>query len=120
MTSPAAPGFTWADFTATAKVAQHILPGTPRQEVVLLGEQRSYQFEMDNDLIKLVTLAQSAAGLAIRVRYATDVLIGDHQYSLAVPKDAVLRIDGFGVVVTWRTPLIPGLAWPMITRKRRF
>lgn len=111
---------TWTDFAATAATAQHVDPGNQRQDHPLPRDRQSYAFAVDSDLTKLVTLSPFAGRLAVRVRYATDVVLEDNQYALPVPADARISIDDLGVVVSWRQRLIPGLNWPSIRRARRF
>jgi hypothetical protein len=110
----------WTDFAATAATAQHIDPGTPWQDLPLPSDRQSFAFEVDRDLTKLVTISPFAGRMAIRVRYATDVVMEDHQHVLAVPGTARMSVDDLGVVISWRQRLIPGLAWPAIRRARRF
>jgi hypothetical protein len=111
---------TWTDFAATAATAQHMDQGNPPQDQPLPRDRQSYAFAVDSDLTKLVTLSPFAGRLAIRVRYATDVVLEDNQHALAVPADARISIDDLGVVMSWRQRLIPGLNWPSIRRARRF
>jgi hypothetical protein len=109
-----------ADFATLAATARGIEPRAPLHQLALPAGGQSYAFNLDNDLIKLVTLTPGPGTLTIRVRYATDSVLEDARHVLSLSSAPDISADGLGLLISWRTPLIPGVPWPQIRKSRRF
>lgn len=109
-----------AEFAALSAAAEGVAPDAPPRPVQLRPGESTFAFTLDNDLVKLVTLRLGDAGLAIAVRYASDVVLDEERHTIRPAADPSIVADGMGLVVSWRAPLVPGLSWPMISRTRRF
>ena len=88
--------------------------------ITVSAGSREFAFQPDDDLTKLVTVTPAPDTLSITVRYVTDAIVQQDSYVLAIRGGTTLTVDGYGVIVTWRAPLVSWLAWPVIQRKRRF
>lgn len=84
------------------------------------AESHEFVFQPDDDLTKLVSVTPARDTLGITVRYVTDAIVQQDNYVLAINGDPTATVDGYGLIVTWRAPLVSWLAWPMIQHKRRF
>jgi len=108
------------DMELLTATAEGIEPGAPQRAVKVPPGETTYSFTMDNDLFKLVTLRPGHNSLSVLVRYATDIVVEQHRHTINNARSSTILVDGMGLVVKWRTPLIPGLQWPEIGRTRRF
>lgn len=120
MSAPTSQSSSSMEFDALVAGAEKFDARTPSQHVDVPEADRSFAFTLDNDLIKLVTLKPRNGGLAVHVRYATDAVLQDDRYDVALSSRPQIVADAMGIVVTWKAPLLPGLGWPMLRRSRRF
>lgn len=109
-----------AEFATLAAAAEGVAPGAPPRPIDLPPGDSSFAFTLDNDLVKLVTLSRTGGSLAIRVRYATDVVLEEQRHTIRPAADPTIVADGLGLVVSWRAPLLEWLSWPLISHTRRF
>lgn len=120
MTARKAPAASAPDFAALLAGAERFDPRTPVRKVALQNGERSFAFTLDNDLVKLVTLTPGYGRLDIAVRYASDAVLDEEHHSLTLSDDPSIVGDELGLVIGWRAPLVSWLAWPRISRTRRF
>lgn len=90
------------------------------KEISVGDTAQTFAFDLDDDLIKLVSLIPNGSMLRIVVRYATDAVVQRDVYELPATDPLTISADSHGVVVRWQARLLPLLPWPMIARKRRF
>jgi len=108
------------DFVGAYAASERFEPRQKPVSIAIGTDERSFAFQMEGDLIKLVTLTPRRRGLELRVRYATDTVVQDERHVIELGAQPHLVADAYGLVVRWRAALLPGLAWPSIRKSRRF
>ena len=90
------------------------------KDISLGDTAQTFAFDLDDDLIKLVSLIPNGTILRVVVRYATDVVVQQDIYEVPATDPLTITADSHGVVVRWQARLLPPLPRPVIARKRRF
>ncbi len=116
----AAGAFSPEDFREAVASAVAVDPKAPLRRLALAAGEQSYAFSLHNDVIKLVTLTPRGDTLRVRVRFAADVVLQDDRHEIALPGAPTVEVDHFGLCLRWTAPLVSWLAWPQMTRSRRF
>ena len=81
---------------------------------------RDFQFKVDDDLQKLVTVQQIGRHLDVTVRFASDVVLStttDHIDNVLEPQ---MRADDHGLTIEWKAPVVRGFDWLTSAKRRRF
>lgn len=68
---------------------------------------QTFSFELDDDLVKVVTVSMAGQTCHVNIRYGRDVLLHeeDHQFDVASP--VAVETTRFGVIVRSSRPGIP-------------
>ncbi len=114
------PGQNNEDFSALVAGAEAVGPGQPERWIGVPEDPRSFVFDLDSDLAKLVTLTPGPDGIDVAVSYATDTVLERERSLIAAGSGTTITADPFGLVIEWREPLFPAFGWPMVRRRRRF
>ena len=82
-------------------------------------EQR-FAFDLSPELTKLVSVKPIGRDLEVHVRFAGQAVMDEFRTMIFSPRGIKLTTDDAGLIVRWKSALLPGLPWPVMTRKRRF
>lgn len=79
-----------------------------------------FQFQVDDDCQKLVSVLRFDRSIDVTVAYAADVLLDESRSAIRNAIDPGLRTDEHGLIIEWKQQMIPGWDWLTCSRRRRF
>lgn len=79
-----------------------------------------FQFQVDSDVQKHVTVEQTGRQLDVTVRFSNDVVLDTTAAHIEDVVDWKIRTDEQGLTIEWKTPVIAGLDWLTSAKQRRF
>lgn len=83
-------------------------------------EHQQFEFQVDTDTQKLISVLSFGRNMDVTVAYTADVLIEQSRTPIRNAIDVKMRTDEHGLIVEWKQPMVPGWDWLTYSRKRRF
>lgn len=85
-----------------------------------MADVRQFEFQLDQDLGKLVEVHQYGQQLRVEVKYFDTAIIEQTHTSFRIVGVPDYVAGEITVAVRWRQPLTPWAKWPAITKTRHF
>jgi hypothetical protein len=85
-----------------------------------MGNHQLFEFTLDVDLRKRVSVLRFGRSVHVTVAFTTDVLLDEMRAHIRNAIDPEMRTDELGLIIAWKQPIVPGWDWLMFSRQKRF